>query len=92
MVVVVVSVVGGVFGVVAHVAVAVAGAFAVIFGVGVFICCFKMGAMPFPCNGVLFLQANLPRVLPVLISKYANCLIPYTDAFLILYGVWPSFF
>ena len=37
---------------------------------------FEMAAMPFPCNGIFLIQGNLPRVLLVLISKSASCLIP----------------
>ena len=36
-----------------------------------------MAAMPFLCNGMLLFQGNLPRVLPVIIYKYASCFIPY---------------
>ena len=49
-----------------------------------------MAAMPFLCNGILLLQCNLTRVLPVLILKYASCLIPYIDSFLFLCGEWSS--
>ena len=34
-----------------------------------------MAATPFPCNGILPIQGNLPMVLPVLILKFASCLI-----------------
>ena len=50
-----------------------------------------MAAMPFPCNGILLFQGNLPRVLSVLVLKIASCLIPYIDSFLILNGEWSSF-
>ena len=43
-------------------------------------------AMPFLCNGTLLFQSNLPRVLPVIINKFARCLIPYIDSFLFLCG------
>ena len=50
--------------------------------------------MSFLCNGTLlftgFFQGNLPRVLPVIIYKYASCLIPYIVSFLILGGEWSS--
>ena len=36
-----------------------------------------MATMPFLCNGTLTFQGNLPRVLQVIILKYASCLIPY---------------
>ena len=49
-----------------------------------------MAAMPFLCNGTLLFQGNLPRVLPVIIYKYASCLIPYIDLFLFLCGEWSS--
>ena len=49
-----------------------------------------MAANPFLCNGTLLIQGNLPRVLPVIIFKYASCLIPYIIPFLILCGEWPS--
>ena len=51
---------------------------------------FGMAAMPFLCNGTLFFQGNLPRVLPVIIYKYASCLIPYIVSFLILCGEWST--
>ena len=38
---------------------------------------FVMAAVPFLCNGTLLFQGNLPRVLPVIIYKYASCFIPY---------------
>ena len=38
---------------------------------------FVMAAMPFLCNDTLLFQGNLPRVLPVIIYKYASCFIPY---------------
>ena len=50
---------------------------------------FGIGAMPFFCDGILIIQCNLPRVLPVLILKYASCLIPYFDLFLC--GEWSNF-
>ena len=50
-----------------------------------------MAAMPFLCNGILFIQCNLPRVLLVLVLKIANCLIPYIKSFLILNEEWFSF-
>ena len=37
---------------------------------------FGMAAMPFLCNGTLLFQGNLPRVLPVIIKKYASVLSP----------------
>ena len=51
---------------------------------------FWNAAMPFPCNGTLLFQGNLPRVLPMIIYKYASCLIPNIDSFLFLFGEWSS--
>ena len=51
---------------------------------------FEIAAMPFLCNGTLLLKGNLPRVLPVIVYKYARCLIPYMVSFLILYREWSS--
>ena len=51
---------------------------------------FGMAAMPFLCNGILLFQFNLPRVLPVLILKYASFLIPYIDSFLFMCWEWSS--
>ena len=45
---------------------------------------FGMAAMPFLWNGTLLFQGNLPRVLPVIIYKYASCLIPHIDLLLFL--------
>ena len=47
--------------------------------------------MPFPCNGILRIQSNLPRVLSVLVLEIASCLIPYINSFLILNWEWSSF-
>ena len=33
-----------------------------------------MAAMPFPCNGIFLIQANLPRILPVSTLKEASFL------------------
>ena len=33
--------------------------------------------MQFPCNGILLIQANLPRVILVFTLNYASFLIPY---------------
>ena len=38
-----------------------------------------MAAMPFPCNGFLLIQGNLPRVILVFTMKYASFLIPYCN-------------
>ena len=46
--------------------------------------------MPFLCNGTLLFQGILPVVLPVIIYKYASCVIPYIDSFLFLCGEWSS--
>ena len=46
--------------------------------------------MPFLCNGILLFQWNLPRVLSVLILKYAICLIPNINSFLFMCGEWSS--
>ena len=51
---------------------------------------FGMAAIPFLCNGTLLFQGNLPWVLPVIIYKYASCLILYIVSFLILCGEWSS--
>ena len=51
---------------------------------------FGMATMPFLCNGPLLFQGNLPMVLPVIILKYASCLIPYIVSFLFLCGKWSS--
>ena len=49
-----------------------------------------MAAMPFLCNGTLLFQCYLTWVLPVLILKYASCLIPYINSFLFLCREWSS--
>ena len=49
-----------------------------------------MAAMPFLFSDTLLFQGNLPRVLLVIIYKYASCLIPYMDSFLFLCGEWSS--
>ena len=33
--------------------------------------------MPFPCNGIVLIQGNLPRVILVFTLDYASFLIPY---------------
>ena len=58
--------------------------------INVLISLFGMAAMPFLCNGTLLLQCNLPRVLQVIIYKYASCFIPDIVSFLILHGEWSS--
>ena len=41
-----------------------------------------MAAMPFPCNGILLIKGNLPRILPVFTLSYASFLSPYFNLLL----------
>ena len=41
---------------------------------------FGMAAMSFLCYGILLFQCNLLRVLPLLVLKYASCLLPYINS------------
>ena len=45
-------------------------------------------SMPFLCCGTLLFLGNLPRVLQLLILKYASCLIPFIETFLFLSAEW----
>ena len=49
---------------------------------------FGMAAMPFLCYDTLLFQGNLPRVLSMIIYKYASFLILYIDLFLFMCGEW----
>ena len=51
---------------------------------------FGMAVMPFLCNVTLLFHGNLPRVLLVIVLKYACCLIPYIVLFLFLCEEWSS--
>ena len=42
------------------------------------------------CNGTSLFHGNLPMFSPVIIYKYASCLIPYIILFLFLCGKWYS--
>ena len=38
---------------------------------------FETAVIPFPCNGILLIQGNLPRVIFVFTLNYSSFLIPY---------------
>ena len=42
---------------------------------------FEMAAMPFPCNGILLIQGNLPRIFPISTLRPAIFPIPYFKLF-----------
>ena len=42
---------------------------------------FGMAALPFPCNTILLIQVNLPRIFPMSTLRYASFPIPYFKLF-----------
>ena len=46
---------------------------------------FEMAAMPFPCNGILLIQGNLPRVFPAMISLLVSIETLFKEKYLIEY-------
>ena len=51
---------------------------------------FGMAAMPFPSNGILLIQGNSPRVLPMLTMNYASFPIPYFNLLFYFIGNGPA--
>ena len=46
---------------------------------------FGMAAMPFPINGILLIQVNLPRVIPVVFQMYRNIMLVFISPISIFY-------
>ena len=45
---------------------------AIVLFLGAGVAIFEMAGMPFPCNGILLFQGNLPRVIQVVFLMYRN--------------------
>ena len=47
--------------------------------------------MPFPCNGILLMQGNLPRVIQVVLQMYRNIMLVFPSPISMFFEGWPGF-